>query len=212
MKKRTAVLPAILVLASHAQAATITFNDTVSSSWQDWSSSPIPYEESGFSLNSNNNGNIRYFEGSFEWVGLIGSANGSDMAAVVGGNTLDIVATDGGTFDAITIELGNVNPDSYVVTAYGYDDVTGGNLVASQAITLSAGAGFNGQASWQTYGFSSDLSGIKRLSLNFGPGNNYFVGIENITLNSGAAAVPEPASISLVGLGALAMLRRRRKA
>jgi PEP-CTERM motif len=69
-----------------------------------------------------------------------------------------------------------------------------------------------------TTDFDNALSSVERIGLSFGSGDFYSdgwsfdtAGTANLNLESFNTTVPEPASFSVLGLGALALLRRRRR-
>lgn len=62
------------------------------------------------------------------------------------------------------------------------------------------------QGTWQWNGFSSTV-GIKKIRIDGIQGNNGAIMADDLQVQ----AVPEPATMSALGLGAAAMLRRRKK-
>jgi len=99
----------------------------------------------------------------------------------------DIVAVDGGGTLSITVE-----------------DTGGDVSTVTQALTH----GFSGALGFNFGAFTGDLSSVERVTITLATG---VAGGSDFTIGS-IQAVPEPASLGLMGLGSLIILRRRRRA
>lgn len=108
-----------------------------------------------------------------------------------------MVMTFGSNVTDISMDFaGSANPASCGLFAYD----AGGTMLSS--IT---GTGTTGQFTLSLTG----LTGANRVAVTFGDFSDW-VGVDNI--NYTTQAVPEPASMTALGLGLVAVLRRRRKA
>jgi hypothetical protein len=108
-------------------------------------------------------------------------------------NSVDLFANAGTTW---------LRASSGINTAYGPGVVNGGERTLSDWMTQLGGKGYN---------VISINSGIGTFDGSFEGGvDNLAVGFGGNTSTYNFEAVPEPASICAIGLGALAMIRRRR--
>jgi hypothetical protein len=169
-------------------------------------------------------------EGAFNYISTGGNPGGYALYSVVGAPSNIIApdaflgnlsAYDGGTFswDGVATDEGSGSvPGSY---AYGKVTVTGTAGSATSALIPSADRPT--LAGWSSYShdftaadfgktegeWDAILANVTSITLGgnaYGGSEN--LGYDNIALN---AAVPEPSSTALLGLGGLALILRRRK-
>ncbi len=91
---------------------------------------------------------------------------------------------------------------SIVFEAWDSSDVSMGTVVGSHA-----DGGFSGQTAEDRFYGAINMNGIKRIKILNSSG-----GIEIDHIQFGGNAVPEPATMTILGLGALAVWKRRRSA
>jgi hypothetical protein len=112
------------------------------------------------------------------------------------GDRVLMVKDDGGLFDVFSIDICDIYRTPGLNTTVTFVGTYADNSTTTKKVTL------NGSESLKTYALN--LTNLKYLE--WDKGDPYFVQWDNINL------VPEPASLSILGLGALALLRKRRKA
>ncbi len=152
----------------------------------------------------------------------IGGTDGANATVLVT-DLHPISSPDQGCCDNNEITLSGLDPNTrHFIQMFGGDEGWGADvdiLVNGGAIGRWTSIADNITSSVSTFGFfaMSNAAGVMLIDLNTvnvgGPGNPQFAGISGlIVTQAAAAAVPEPASLSLIGMGALALLRRRRNA
>lgn len=108
----------------------------------------------------------------------------------------DTISSATGTFNFIDADLSNLQgkSDSYTITGY-----LGAKELYSQVITVGAPIAL----------YSFNFMGVDKIS--FSTSNFSNLTLDNMNLTVGVA-VPEPASVALLGLGIAGLLASRRKA
>jgi hypothetical protein len=100
----------------------------------------------------------------------------------------------------------------------GYDAQGGGDNFAGRGIVLTVYQNLPSTSQDLSYSFSADqLDALNdyasdgRFGLGFDPDCHFYNCGVKLDINTGPSMIPEPATMSLLALGALAVLRRRRK-
>lgn len=94
------------------------------------------------------------------------------------------------------------------VTSVGFDFGDFYSSIVNLSITLGNGDMFNVSSPSNAYGYFGVTSNVAFNSLTITT-NNLYTGFDNVTF--GAAAVPEPASLALLGVGLFGFAAARRK-
>jgi hypothetical protein len=172
-------------VVSHAGATTITFNSLVGANFDTY----LGHSESGFTVTPT--------VGSWFEAHL----SGDPIPDIFGTTATASVDVTGGLFTFSSVELENAGPCTVCATF----SITGSRLGVSQfnfaGVTTNA---------FVAYSNGAPATVIDRLTIAMTKG---FVSynIDNIVVNASSPAVPEPASLLLLGTGGLAVLRRRRQ-
>lgn len=129
-----------------------------------------------------------------------GANNGTDFL-INGYSNLTVSATNGSPFDLMGFDLGvsfyNQNTsDQVTLTAF----LNGGGTSTQ---TLNIGQSF------ASYSFA--LTGLDSFRISGGALDRGYIAIDNINYSQGATAVPEPASIALLGVALAGLGATRRK-
>ena len=124
---------------------------------------------------------------------------------------------------AISVDLRNLGATDLVMRLTFFDPTLGNRWVSNQTANLAAGSG------WQSFTyqlsaagftrvqgsntFADEMQNVSRMMFRHAPGNPSANGVSSVaTLGiDNVHAVPEPASVCMVGLGLAALIRRRRK-
>ncbi len=116
-------------------------------------------------------------------------------------------ASGGGPIDftLLSIDFSNFNGSTFSVA--GFLD---GSSVFSQVITPTTG----GTDVFETTNFGTNGAGFLVDSLTFTTNSivGNFPSVDNVTISTSTAAIPEPTSLAFLGLGSIAMFVRRRRA
>jgi hypothetical protein len=196
MKQKFLSILALLALPLASHATILTFDDVTGGSTQNTYGALGTYQ--GFNFSCTSCGSNR-----LDWIDTVGSS--WNFGAVSGDFTLlnnyggvgVITAADGSdfTFDGLYAETW-ANAPARSAYIRGFNN---GLEIWTSAITLGSQFAY----------FGGVTGAIDELRLDFG---NFFL-VDNLALNEGQHSVPEPTSLSLLGLGfgLLAMSRRRKR-
>ena len=135
------------------------------------------------------NGSVTILDGKIS-VGTVLGVGSTDFEAGVGG--VGQLHVDGGAIRATTLAIGVVDPDvlSIMGDVDNSVDITNGKLMlAGDISSLDPRVTAFGGAGYLVFEYEADLAGYTTIT-----------------------AVPEPATVLLLGLGGLASLRRRKRA
>lgn len=195
----TLTIPALIAMSSIASAATLV--DFEGATGQTSFSNATPYVSGDFTFTPSSSANI-----SDATVSDM-RGDGTDWLNFTQDNTITI--TNGSTFSLIALDLGPLNDSAMPGSVanfqfFGYD--ADDNLINSAFV-----GGVNSKQSVELseYWTNFDLGNMTTITINFTTDNNAspIAGIDNVSL---VTTVPEPSAALLGGLGALALLRRRR--
>lgn len=198
---------AALSLGGYASAATYTdsaaFNAAVQpgayvedfSSYTDLASDNAPFTNGTFSYNATAKGLF----GETQYI-LVFDFSGNNYMTSSGGFSGPVT---------LTFTSGNITA---VGGAFFLDSPIYGVVNSTVTLTFSDGTTqtLTGQDNTSFFGYTS-ATPIASLTLS-PDASNHWIGIDNLVVGSAAAAssIPEPASLAVLGLGAAAMVRRRR--
>ena len=189
---------ATLALSSAASAAIIDFEDIVSDQFGD----PIPsqgfnfdFEAQGWALATNGYTGFNRLQNGTSTLFQAGGINGNN--SLVNFKPLDDSPFSAQGFDSAVFD--GTQPVGVIEVIGNYE----GGGTTSQTFTIIN--------QWQSFALNGTFTNLDSITVidqfggNFGTSPGFQ--LDNITVND---VVPEPASMAVLGLGALALIRRRR--
>jgi len=141
------------------------------------------------------------------------TTNGTTFLVEDFGFSIKLSPNAGGPFTLTSMDISEAHPDARArqVLVTGIRFGVGANPTP---LTLSLDAfstnppGPNG---FQTFTFGSDWQNLASVTLlGTGDGGAYWA-LDNVVVDTSAAAVPEPGTLTLLGLGSAYLVRRRRR-
>ncbi|MGJ8673192.1 PEP-CTERM sorting domain-containing protein [Rubritalea sp.] len=180
------------IISGTASSARVTWNATITAA----DTSASIFQGDGLQLFANGGLNTAFT-----------STAGSAAEGADAGDSMTFTLSAGSGY---TLDLTNLTFDltaNQGATAYHVDAYADGSLTA---VELLASTTADGPFDLDLTGFASDVESIEfRINMDvFNSGN---MQIDNVIVNGDVVAVPEPSSASLLGLGGLALILRRRK-
>jgi hypothetical protein len=205
MMKRIVLLLAMLSVASIASAAVITFDDLPTSTafagpygTMNYGVIPLTYQGLNWTPNGDSGWNVN---SGTTYQSAYGNSYGAVSADNFASNSgLAVATVNGATFDFVGAYFSTwAQNNGFASFAGGYSSATsitakgylGASLVGTASMNLSS-TGFN----WLAAGFV----GIDKLELSSNSAQGYWI-MDDFT-------TPEPVTIALLGLGALALRRK----
>lgn len=139
--------------------------------------------------------------------------NGTDYLLTY--HSLSIVRTDGAVFDLKSFDLGNYfDSDDASSPAHSVFQIQANRAdgsSVSRTITLDAIANHESEIDFNQFVFDG-FTGIKSLDIDLlTPREWTHIALDNLDVESAGAAVPEPASLGLMGLGIAGLAGARRR-
>ena len=164
----------------------------------------IVIREGGYAMYGWGQGDVAGYDGSYQPDGtmLYNKVSNADPCSALTVLMFDSPVKQIGSFVANSCLPGQ-EPMSTTITAY---DSAGNVLAAVTAVTRAWGNFDNIEGFW---GIESDTADIAKVTF-LAPGGVLYGDVT--TLDNIAWVVPEPATIGLLGLGALSLIRRKRSA
>jgi len=167
------------------------------------------------------------YSGNGDWSGTLGitsnaaftnnlnvNSTGSGYLTGIGYATVDELGIDGGMFDGVPVS----NGDLILKYTYVGDGDLSGNVDITDLLNILNGYGNDsttGSNDWYfgdtDYSQNVDITDLLAMLNTYGSGDGSVAGGNPMLKGFGPVSVPEPASLGLLGLGALAILRSRRK-
>jgi hypothetical protein len=141
--------------------------------------------------------------GNNQWLDLTGDGCNSTVGVS------QVVSTTPGTQYALSFYIGNTTGGGIFGTTSTVDVLVNGAATAFTNSQVNATG-----LTWQQFTDTFVATGTSTTLLfqNGDSGNDNSNGLDNIVLTAGVAHVPEPATLSLFGLGLAGILMRRRRA
>jgi hypothetical protein len=189
---------ALAFVASTARATTIDFEGVVpTNSYASYGMGT--YSTNGYNISASSSAWI--FSAGYYGQNVIGS-DGTAYYMFQSGSNATLTSTASKLFDVSSVDLGNWSGSANALLTGTFADGT----------TVSSYYDLNNNNALTTNDFTTaNLTGFTNLmSFKITAGGNY-VQVDNIAINAAAAAVPEPASLALLGLGLAAIGAVRRK-
>jgi hypothetical protein len=208
MRRLLALVP-LLVIGSigYAQATTITFDDLPAQApgTDTVVFAPTPIFSGGFRVDAANHAHIDN--------GAWGTTNGTNDLVVddfLGPDPVTFSPSGGGPFGLDAIDLSEAHPLS---CCYATQVTVTGNLFGGGTVSTTLTLPTKGTPTadyFQTFTFGPEWDDLSSFVLHGLGGGGYYA-IDNVVVSAAPAPVPEPGTLTLLGLGAAYLARRRRR-